>query len=205
MDARLLVSSKWMVSEQFGIGDVPKEPVVTIADVKIEEQEGDKGKERWGILYFSEPYAKPLKVNRTHQKALILMFGGETNDWKGKKIGLRGVAGVYFGKRQTAVRIFGSPHISEPCSFSVKKFGGGSDVYDLKPIGQATPYERMWNAWKGAGQSEKDGAGFKAMIRSATGKGANDVTPEDVAKFTAALNGPPPVEKAAEPEPGSAG
>lgn len=139
MDARLLVSSKYMVSESFGLGDVPKEPVVTIASVSLADEEGDKGKERWGLLHFKEPWAKPLKINRTHQRALLLMFNPEgdydTGRWVGKRIGLRAIWGVYFGKRQTAVRIAGSPDISKPVSFQVKKFGGGKDTYTLVPLG----------------------------------------------------------------------
>ncbi len=135
MNALLLVDSKFMVSERFGVGDVPKEPVVTIVDTKLEVQEGDKGKEKWGILYFAEPWAKPLKVNRTHQKALILMFGEETQAWNGKRIGLYAMRGTFFGKQSTAVRIKGSPDIKAPLSFTVKKFGGGKDTYDLKPMG----------------------------------------------------------------------
>jgi hypothetical protein len=208
MDARLLVSSKFMVSETFGLGEVPKEPVVTIADVKLEEQEGDKGKESWGLLYFREHWAKPLKVNRTHQRALTLMFGYETNDWKGKRVGLRAVAGVFFGKRQTAVRIWGSPELAAPTSFQVRKFGGGSDTYDLVPIGppkKATPYERAWKMWRDSGRTDE--AEFKALIKSST----NKTTPKqlddaDVAKFEAALQGPPPPDDVSlPPEPGAEG
>lgn len=137
MDARLLVDSRWMVSEAFGLGEVPREPLVTIAGVSLEVQEGDKGKEKWGVLSFVEPWAKPLKVNRTHQKALILMFGAETDAWRGKRISLYAMSGVFFGKRSTAVRIKGSPDIKEAKSFQVKKFGGGRDTYSLVPIGAA--------------------------------------------------------------------
>jgi hypothetical protein len=227
MDARVLVSSKYMVSESFGLGDVPKEPIVTIVKVVLAEEEGDRGKEKWGLLHFAEPWAKPLKINRTHQRALLTMFNPagdyETDRWLKKRIALRGVAGIYFGKRQTAVRIFGSPDLATPVSFSVKKFGGGSDVYDLKPIGPAkpaTPYERMWKMWLGAGFTAE--AVFKALIKSATGKSVpKDLVEADVAKFEAALQAklaepPPPMtdaekraieeqERAAAEEPGSGG
>lgn len=211
MDARLLVSSKFMVSESFGLGDIPREPVVTIARVELADEEGDRGKEKWGLLYFAEPWAKPLKINRTHQKALLAMFNPsgdyETDRWLKKRIGLRGVAGVYFGKRQTAVRIWGSPDIASEVSFSVKKFGGGSDVYDLKPIGPAkpaTPYDAMWKAYKAAGLSDADQ--FKSLIKDSTGKAPNKVTADDVPKFEKMLaeltspNGmdaPPPTEPGA--------
>jgi hypothetical protein len=199
MDARLLVSSKYMVSESFGLGDVPREPIVTISKVELALEEGDRGKEKCGLLYFAEDWAKPLKINRTHQKALLTMFNPpsdyETDRWLKKRIALRAVAGIYFGKRQTAVRIFGSSDIVSPVSFSVQKFGGGSDVYELKPIGAAkplTPYEQLWNAWKASGRAD---AGFKPFIKAATGKSSAAVGPGDVPTFIAALtakqNAPP--------------
>lgn len=133
MDAHLLVRSKFMVSREFGTLEIPKEPLVTIETVTkpSEEEEATKG---WWLLTFREPWAKPLKIITTHQQALILMFGEDTNTWTGKRIGLFAMVGVFFKKRQTAVRIKGSPDIKEPCSFSVRKWGGGRDTYSLVPM-----------------------------------------------------------------------
>lgn len=205
MDARLLVQSKWMVSESFGVGPVPKEPLVTIVTVKIEEQEGDKGKENWGVLFFAEPWAKPLKVNRTHQRALILMFGNETDAWSGKQISLYAMVGTFFGKRQTAVRIKGSPSLKTAVSFQVKKFGGGKDTYDLVPIkggakaaAPTTPYDAMWKAWRDAGNGKDSSAEFLALIKKVIGKPTKQLTAADVPTFEAALaapsDGPPPID-----------
>lgn len=137
MDAQLLVESKMMVAATFGLDGIPKEPLVTIASAGREEQQKDKkGKaERWGILRFREPWAKPLKVNATSRKALILMFGGETDAWVGKRIGLFALPGIYFGEPGVAVRIKGSPDIKEACSFQVRKYGGGTDTYNLIVMG----------------------------------------------------------------------
>lgn len=137
MDARLLVEAPFMRSETFGL-DLPKEPLVTIARVELAEGQGDKENERWGLLYFKEPNAKPLKVNRTHQKCLIAMFGQETNDWVGKRIQLYAMRGRWFGQDRTAVRIKGSPDLKQAVSVSVKEGRGKSataKVYDLQPIG----------------------------------------------------------------------
>lgn len=138
MDARLLVRSKFMVSHEFGTGDIPKEPLVTIAAVtrpsEVEEMTKD-----WWLVSFVESWAKPLKVNRTHQQALILMFGADTDAWVGKRIGLFALAGTFFGKRQTAVRIKGSPDLKAPQSFTVRKFGGGKDTYNLEVMAGAKP------------------------------------------------------------------
>jgi hypothetical protein len=134
MDANLLVRSKFMVSREFGTGDIPREPMPTIAGV-TKPLEADEATRDWWLVTFAESWAKPLKVNTTHQQALILMFGPETDRWKGKRIGLFAMVGEFFKKRQTAVRIKGSPDITAPCSFSVRKWGGGRDTYDLIPLG----------------------------------------------------------------------
>lgn len=134
-----------MVSHEFGSGDLPKEPLVTIAAVKKPDEQDETTKD-WWLITFAEPWAKPLKVNRTHQSALILMFGAETEGWKGKRIGLRAMAGTFFGRRQTAVRIKGSPDLSAPASFTVRKFGGGTDTYNLEvmPDGKKAADGREW-------------------------------------------------------------
>lgn len=201
LDARLLVEPRFMKSERFGLGPIPKEPIVTIAKVKQQKEQGSGGEdETWGMLYFKESWARPLKIITTHMRCLLAMFNPEGNYdsdlWLNKRVQLYAMPGTFFGKRGTAVRFRGSPDLKEPISVSIKKFGGGSDVYDLKPTGQPqppTPYERMWGAWKAAGRDEKDGKAFKALVVSSTGAPSNTtLTDGDVAKFTAALNGPPP-------------
>lgn len=139
MDAKLLVRSKFMVSHEFGTGGIPAEPMVTVADVR-QPSEQDETTKDWWLLTFRESWAKPLKINRTHQQAMILMFGDDTKNWLGKRIGLYKIAGTFFGRRQTAVRIKGSPDITETKSFSVRKFSGGKDIYNLEPMSvAATP------------------------------------------------------------------
>jgi hypothetical protein len=133
VNSALLVPSKWMVSREFGTGSIPAEPVVTIEGVRIEQQEG----ETWGILTFAESWAKPLKVNATSRRALEVMFGTETDNWLKKRIGLYAKPGTFFGERGTAVRIKGSPDLATAKSFQVKRFGGGKDTYELKPMGGA--------------------------------------------------------------------
>ncbi len=137
MKADLLVRSKWMVSREFGTDDIPREPLVTITGVKKPDEKEELTR-NWWLLTFKEPFAKPLKIITTHQQALILMFGGETDNWIGKRIKVAAIVGVYFKKRQTAVRILGSPDIKEAKSFSVRSFGGGSDVYNLVPTVEAS-------------------------------------------------------------------
>ncbi len=138
MDAELLTESKWMVAREFGFDGIAKEPTATIASVGREKQKpiakGKRG-EVWGIVHFVEQWAKPYKFNGTNKRALITMFGSETDRWIGKRITFYAKPGVYFGEQGVAVRIKGSPDLTEAKSFSVKRFGGGDDVYNLVPTG----------------------------------------------------------------------
>lgn len=141
MNADQLIDSKMMVSAEFGTRGIPKEPTVTIASVTREAQDKD-GKEVWAILTFTEPFAKPLKMNRHSQKCCIAMFGKETDHWIGKRLSLFAKDGYYFGERGTAVRIKGSPDLAAPISVEVKKRSSKKpDVYNLVPTGpqQARP------------------------------------------------------------------
>jgi hypothetical protein len=190
VNAHELVESKWLVAEEFGLNGIPREPRVTIKDVRKQKV----GKENWGVLHFAEEWAKPLKINTTSKRALILMFGEETTAWHGKRLDLFAKPGNYPKGKKVAVRIKGSPDIAHALSFSVQAFGGGEDVYDLMPSGApkaATPYERMWRAFTAAGN--KDQTAFKALIKTSTGKSTpKELLDADVAKFEAALQGPPP-------------
>lgn len=133
MDADRLVDSKMMKAATFGYDGIPKEPLVTIAEVRLERQRGSK--ESWGILEFREPWAKPYKVNATAKAALKLMFGKETDNWIGKRIQLYGKPGTYFGEQGLAVRIKGSPDIREAMSFEVREGTRGKVTYTLQPLG----------------------------------------------------------------------
>src|SRR6185436_1378660 len=78
--------------------------------------------------------------------------------------------------------------IKQVLSVSVKKFGGGDDVYNLVPIGQPkpeTPYDGMWRSFKAAGRT--DANEFKALVKSATGKALTALVDADVPLFEAAL------------------
>lgn len=127
-----LIESETMCAEDFGRNGIALEPRVTISDVK-KETSGRK----WALIYFAEKWAKPLKVNATHRRALCLMFGDrDTDDWKGKQIDLFIVRGNFPNGKTTAVRIKGSPQITRTFSFQMQKFGGGKESYTLVPTGK---------------------------------------------------------------------
>lgn len=202
MNPNELVESKWMVAEEFGLNGIPREPCVTIKDVR-KQKIGSK--ESWGVLIFAEEWAKPLKVNTTSKRALMLMFSEtDTNLWLGKRINLYPRPGHYPKGKKLAVRIKGSPDIKAPISFSVQAFGGGEDVYNLLPTGgakaaaPATPYDAMWKLWRDAGNGKDSSAEFLALIKKAIGKTTKQLVAADVPTFEAALappsDGPPPID-----------
>ncbi len=81
--------------------------------------------------------------------------------------------GTFFGKQSTAVRIKGSPDIKAPLSFTVKKFGGGKDTYDLKPMNGAGAKESGTvttvtfgesEGWKGRPIADFDSAELEKIL-----------------------------------------
>lgn len=130
------------------------EPTLTIASVgrrenlqRVKNQETGKYEERWKI----EPYVIweqtdrmkrariPCKssLNVTLRKSLEAMFGESDiqKNWCGKRVTL--TTGRDFrpdiGKIGPCVRIKGSPDISEPVSFSIKKKQGAPVVHTMVP------------------------------------------------------------------------
>lgn len=127
-----LIPSKYMVAEDFGHDGVPLEPRATIA--RIEQKDDGRG---WPLLHFKEKWAKPLRINATHRRALCLMFADDDWDkWVGKRIDFRVVRGNFPQGKTTAVRIKGSPDITRTFTFEVQKFGSrDKDHYTLVPTG----------------------------------------------------------------------
>lgn len=126
-----LIESKYMVAEDFGRNGIPDEPRVTIKSVEAKDGRG------WALLHFKEKWAKPLKVNATHRRALSIMFSADDwREWYDKQIDLRVIRGSFPNGKTTAVRIKGSPLLKQTYAFEVQKFGGGKDSYTLIPTGK---------------------------------------------------------------------
>lgn len=127
-----LIASKYMVAEDFGRNNIPDRPRVTIKHVDPKD-----GRD-WPVLHFKEPWAKPLRINATHRRALSLMFDAEHwTNWYGKRIDLCVVRGNFPQGKTTAVRIWGSPDIMRSHTFEVQRFGSREkDKYTLVPTGK---------------------------------------------------------------------
>jgi len=90
-----------------------KKPTLTITAVKLDELEGNKGKQVKGIISFKET-EKALALNRTNGICIKAMFGKKVQEWVGKRITL--FAGTWNG--EDCIRVWGSPDI--PAEFNAK-------------------------------------------------------------------------------------
>ena len=82
--------------------DLDGETEVTMADL-TEGEVGEEKEVRWR-LHFKE-FSRPMVINRTNLKRLIKMFGGETNDWMGKKVTIYPTTCEFKGKETPCLRV----------------------------------------------------------------------------------------------------
>jgi hypothetical protein len=92
-----------------------RKPTVTIARVDVDRLETEKGEEIKGVITFADmPYQ--VVLNKTNGLCLKAMFGRKIKDWVGKRITL--YAGTW--NKEPAVRIWGSPEISQEIAVPIK-------------------------------------------------------------------------------------
>ena len=96
-------SGKWLKAT-----DIETDTNVTISDVTRETLEQDGGaSERKGALHFTGDLAA-LILNSTNTDTMIELFGGETEEWIGKRVTLFVDPNViYAGKKVPGLRIKG--------------------------------------------------------------------------------------------------
>lgn len=95
-----------------------RDVTLTISEVKIEELEGDKGKQVKGLLSFVGK-KKQLVLNKTNGICIREMFGRDTGLWVGKRVTLYPQA-VDYEDAEIAIRVRGSPDIAAPITFILK-------------------------------------------------------------------------------------
>lgn len=78
--------SEMIVSKFLRKEDIDDELVVSIKSVKLEDMPGDSGEQRW-VLSFRE-LPKGLVLNTTTIRVLEKSYGGDSDDWTGKKVTL---------------------------------------------------------------------------------------------------------------------
>lgn len=106
---------------------------LTIVDVEMEElpdKKGKNGRKKKPVLSFKETELQ-LIANKTNGLALMVMFGKLTKDWKGKRVAFFPEKGKYFGKKQEAIRVYGSPDIAQDITEEVR-LGNEMETYKLK-------------------------------------------------------------------------
>ena len=90
-------------SKYLKAGDLsPRRGLTVTIDAVEQEQLGDEDK--W-IIYFVEPGAKPMVLNKTNATAIADTYGKKVVDWTGQKIHLRVEKVAFQGKRVDAVRV----------------------------------------------------------------------------------------------------
>lgn len=94
---------------------IGKKATVTIADIDLDELEGDAGKKVKGVISFKET-PKQLVLNKTNGICIKAMFGKKLSDWIGKKITL--FPGQWNG--EDAIRIWGSPEIPKDMDVQIQ-------------------------------------------------------------------------------------
>jgi hypothetical protein len=91
-----------------------KKVTLTIADVELEDLEGDDGKKTKALVRFKET-PKMMVLCKTNGMCVKEMFGKELANWIGKRITI--FEDVWNG--EPATRIWGSPDIAEDLEVTV--------------------------------------------------------------------------------------
>ena len=81
-----------------------KPVTLTIKSIDLEEISNGKTTEYKVIIHFAES-DKMYIPNKSAAKQIVKFFGGETDDWVGKRITLHAEFGKWFGKESWAIRV----------------------------------------------------------------------------------------------------
>ncbi len=86
--------------------DVPEDGsvVATITNVTQEKGKNDEGEYVMNLLHLQE-HEKPLKLNKGMLETLEDLYGGETDDWRGKRVSLFCTVQGFGGKNYDVIRI----------------------------------------------------------------------------------------------------
>lgn len=115
-----------------------KAVTLTITDIAREEfpvmqpKPGQPATEFKVVLAFKER-DKQILANKTNCTALMLMFGRNTKDWRGKRVTFFGLKGTWFKKKHEAIRVYGSPDIAEDIEVSVR-IGQSDEDFHLRKV-----------------------------------------------------------------------
>lgn len=144
-----MLVGQFIKGAEFGTGDFPAQPTLTIANVTLERLESislkdtdsEAGKLKTkGVVHFRE-IDRGWVLNRTNAECLAGIFGIETNDWVGKRVTLFAASVKVGGKMDIGIRIKGSPDIEHPVTVSVKLPRKKPQPMTMIPTGEQKPVD----------------------------------------------------------------
>ena len=198
MHFKLLNPGKYLSATDLG----GVEPTYKILRVVLEEIEEDapKGappsKKKKGLVWL-EGVAKGWLLCVTTAKALATMFGDETEKWAGHCVTLFADMVQSFGEMVPAVRVRGSPELTQMLSYSVKR-RKKSETFSLIKTSQAKTGPDTTANYKEAMAAinlRLTGPDAGAFLKKITGKSKrDDVDANDVALVKTARAGEFPAE-----------
>lgn len=119
-----------------------KDVTLTIDAIHLEDLPQDKGGEKTrGIISFRES-KKQWVLNRTNAECLKAMWGRDTKEWIAKRVTLFPTM-VQVGRgKELAVRVKGSPMLTEPLDFEITLPRKKPVAYRLLPTAKAAPAQQ---------------------------------------------------------------
>lgn len=113
-----------------------KRVTFTISAVDIEPLPQDNGKDRVrGVLSF-ERTDKQLVLNSTNGQCLKAMFGKQVQQWVGKQVTVAPEKDKFGNETVDAIRVVGSPLLSEPLQVSIAMPRRKPRTRTLEPTGK---------------------------------------------------------------------
>lgn len=138
LDYDLLFPGQFIKAGEFNGRDV----TLTIARIELMLLPQDKGGEKTrGVIYF-QAAKKGLVLNRTNGECMKAMWGRNVADWVGKRVTLYPTM-VKFGREDVlAVRVKGSPDLTEPLQIEIKLPKKKAAMVTMLPTGKKSATAR---------------------------------------------------------------
>ena len=127
-----------------------KPVTMTIKSVVNEKVSSQRGEEIKTTIHFKER-DKALILNKTNAKQIVVFFGGNTDDWIGKRITLYAEEGTWFGKHGWAVRVAADlPKQNKPTPKAKQNGTAKPDINDVEDVPTAEQAELLATSNPGA-------------------------------------------------------
>lgn len=135
-----LFPAKYLKAEDFAEGETK---IFTIKNYEVEEMGQGKDKQNKPVIYFREPDAKPLVLNKTNASIIAKYYKEDLDEWIGKKVALYAIEVESFGDIVRAIRVkTKQPNGNTPAPRPAPEpelFGPDDDHQDVTPGPDALP------------------------------------------------------------------